>query len=666
MPLPALSSSSRVLVAPRDSPATSPTKSLPPRLMQPIAIASNPRQVAALRRSLPFLPGYQFNYIQRPNFRKSHAFDYSNEVPVFREERPGIGGSSLIGQDAKKLTTSADLLKKLMPGSSSEDSEAVPAWIAFDRKVLRFYAYFQEAVQERREEQYRIRKVHILYYLEDDTIHVIEPRGVNSGIPQGTLIRRHRVPVAGNDPHHRQYYLFSDLGVGKEVTFYGRTFKLVGCDSFTRDFLEALGVQVDTNTDAPPDPYEVQRREMLSRMRPTRPVPPKTSLRKFLQYDRKVLRFYCVWDDTSSSFGDARKLVLHYFLADDTIEIHEHIAANSGRDGNSTAFLKRGKLPRRVKVGPSQAIVPKSDDFYTDCDLVLGAVLNVYGRPFLLCDCDDFTKDYYRERYGLNEFHPIAFDAIYLEHAQMPEVSLDVIPMTNSAFVPPSLAISQVRAPEYKYNGWGSEEDSLGSCVSLTPKPPKKDLKKERMFGHTVLRFAGVLNTNRQVDRERRFVVSYHLADDTVSVFEPYVRNSGIVGGKWLERSKVKLQPHQHAGSHESQTQYLGTTDLYVGAEVLLAGFPFVMIGADEHALRFMDAHPHLFPGHVVRGSGKHVGAHFVPTADELGVAPAAAAAAPSKHQDHHQGRVPSPADASKHGSLSRVRFDSRVAMQEV
>lgn len=33
-----------------------------------------------------------------------------------------------------------------------------PAWVAFDRQVLCFDAYYQEAVHEKREEQYRIRR----------------------------------------------------------------------------------------------------------------------------------------------------------------------------------------------------------------------------------------------------------------------------------------------------------------------------------------------------------------------------------------------------------------------------------------------------------------------------------------------------------------------------
>lgn len=40
-------------------------------------------------------------------------------------------------------------------------------------------------------------------------------------------------------------------------------------------------------------------------------------------------------------------------------------------------------------------------------------------------------------------------------------------------------------------------------------------------------------------DVSRRFVLSYFLMDDSLLIFEPPVRNSGIVGGKFLERQKV-------------------------------------------------------------------------------------------------------------------------------
>src|SRR4051812_44923338 len=114
-------------------------------------------------------------------------------------------------------------------------------------------------------------------------------------------------------------------------------------DHPSKEFLGNLHVAVPSNSTFPPDPYEECRSEMLSRMKATRPCPPKTSLKKFLENDRRVLRFYCVWDDTNSVFGDVRQMVVHYYLSDDTIEIRERIPPNSGRDSN-TLFLRRCQL----------------------------------------------------------------------------------------------------------------------------------------------------------------------------------------------------------------------------------------------------------------------------------------------------------------------------------
>ena len=45
-----------------------------------------------------------------------------------------------------------------------------------------------------------------------------------------------------------------------------------------------------------------------------------------------------------------------------------------------------------------------------------------------------------------------------------------------------------------------------------------------------VLRFVARFDTTRPIDVDRRFIVSYFLSDDTLSVFEPLQRNSGKSG----------------------------------------------------------------------------------------------------------------------------------------
>lgn len=81
-------------------------------------------------------------------------------------------------------------------------------------QVLRFYAYFQETVQEKREELYRTRYCSILFHLEDDTIQVNEQKAENSGIPQGNL----HLPHFLTSSHLAQMHV---LGMGGAICIEG-------------------------------------------------------------------------------------------------------------------------------------------------------------------------------------------------------------------------------------------------------------------------------------------------------------------------------------------------------------------------------------------------------------------------------------------------------------
>ena len=96
-------------------------------------------------------------------------------------------------------------------------------------QVLRFNAYFKQTVHESPKEHYRVREVSIFYYLEDDSISVVEPVADNSGIPQGKLIKRQRLPK--NDLG--DFWHWKDLNVGIDVTFYGKVFHIYNCDKWT-------------------------------------------------------------------------------------------------------------------------------------------------------------------------------------------------------------------------------------------------------------------------------------------------------------------------------------------------------------------------------------------------------------------------------------------------
>lgn len=537
--------------------------------------------------ALPFLPGNSFNSaVGKNKHHKSHHFDVSNDVSMLvGENKPGIGGEPLRGQ-------------KLKPKNSmypKGEGSSLPAWVAFDRQVLCFDAYFQEAVYEKREEQYRVRNCKVYFYLEDDSIQVIEPRSKNSGVPQGTLIRRHRIPKP--PPNDDEFYTVEDFNLNAELNLYSKCFKITNCDEFTRNFMRKLGVRMPDSSVVPSDPYSSYRKAMDESMQPLRPYEKHDTLKQFLDHDRHVLRFYTYWDDTESMFGDPREMVLHYFLADDTIEIREVIPANSGRDA-APMFLRRGRLPKNVEAlkqpgkvtdrtvlnvfGPtghggryildSLKTGAEATEFYKDSDFTLGAVINVWGRKLLLVDCDNFTKEYYKTKYGVENFTPVTYK--------------------TDAYKP----MSREWPP---YNGWGSEEDSLCSCMGLLPKPPKRDFikfmeKDRRGLDSNVLRFLAKMDTTKPIDMERRFIISYFLSDDTILVFEPPVRNSGIIGGKFLERCRIK-KPGQMNYSTTMSEYYL-SNDLYVGAQVDFNRHKFVLIDADEYAFRYMESHAAEFP----------------------------------------------------------------------
>ena len=126
---------------------------------------------------------------------------------------------------------------------------------------------------------------------------------------------------------------------------------------------------------------------------------------------------------------------------------------------------------------------------------------------------DKFTQDYFLHHY--NRHFPISC-------IEKPEPRPAVVVQ-----VPP-------------HNGFGDEVDSLGYVYDLVPKKPKIDFFKYVDNDKKILRYTARFNTKVPEDLDRRFIISFYLADDTISIFEPAQKNSGIIEGPFLERRKYK------------------------------------------------------------------------------------------------------------------------------
>lgn len=128
----------------------------------------------------------------------------------------------------------------------------LPSWIVYDKKVLCFYGYFKETLPEVNLAPYQVRKVKILYYLEDGTIQISEPKTENSGIPQGCLVSRQRIPrLSSSECKTSEFISILDLNVNQTVRIFDRVYFITGCDEFTRRFLNRAGIPV-------PDPIDTE------------------------------------------------------------------------------------------------------------------------------------------------------------------------------------------------------------------------------------------------------------------------------------------------------------------------------------------------------------------------------------------------------------------------
>jgi hypothetical protein len=185
-----------------------------------------------------------------------------------------------------------------------------PPWLKYDRKVLRFFAYFQEHVVESRLENYRIRPVLIYYYLSDETMFITEKKVENAGIPQGVFLKRQKVPkVIGELNDH---YTWKDINISINLNIFERIFRIYDCDSFTREFFQYMEVPLNDPEVLPGDLFTTFTRTKDAKINPpdTKEYKeyievklggghPNDGLKKYLDNDRKVLSFKAMWNDNT-------------------------------------------------------------------------------------------------------------------------------------------------------------------------------------------------------------------------------------------------------------------------------------------------------------------------------------------------------------------------------
>jgi len=540
--------------------------------------------------AMPFLPGLSNNGSQTARSHgKSQGLSYAlgGGGSTFRS-----AGSALIGEKGDMPKLDLATLQQLndpfhrfnmSARTATHDEKAAakesarntyrpalqPAWLKHDGQVLKFDAYFQEPVHENPKETFRIRCCSILFYLEDGTMMVSEAKVKNSGIPQGTFVKRHRIAK----PDGSGFYTYEDLCVGVTLSVYNRSFRIVGCDDFTRHFYEAnLNQPMHENEEPPVDNFKAEsmpaseeavaaRKALMAESKKYSNIAlggnrKNEKLQQYLENDRKVLRFQCYWAD-QTKYGAYNYYVLHYYLADDSVELLENITRNAGRDPYPV-FWRRAPLRKNPYVNQVPGTVEPEAVFYKPEDLIVGDSISVVGREVVLFDCDDFTRNFYKSYMSYEQ------DSMKIEEPKLTHVKLSHPPR----------------------NGFGSEEDSLASCLRLVPRQPRRDVQKLLVDADKLMRFEAIMVNDVEEDDNRRFIVGVYIADDSVCVWELKQRNSGHGEGKFASKSKKK---------NPATGKWFKPSDFFVGSIVEINSVPFHLVGADEAALIRMEEDPEQY-----------------------------------------------------------------------
>ncbi|UJR36685.1 hypothetical protein I4U23_029402 [Adineta vaga] len=486
------------------------------------------------------------------------TLSFKNGHRIIRLPRFGIGQTYKqdiqLAEDERELLT--DFPPELIYGKVrvQESYKFVPAMVFYDKKILRFDGYFKQIIYESPLESYRIRRVIIYYYLEDDTIAIYETPYKNSALNQGMRVRRHR--ISKNDQN--EPYNWRDLNLRQNLLIYGIIYRLCDCDAFTREWLESEGIEVKCSEPIPTDPYMLKliEKDEIEKQRSNsydldgsvkKEQNSNEARRKMI--DGKVLKFYAVFDDQRQQCNMIRKFIIFLYLIDNTIEIREIHHRNNGYDP-LPIYLHRQVVPRDSSYNIRSFVnlfLDKCEQdkicYLTSKDFILGQQITIFNRTFFLYDCDTFTRTF---------------------------CQFDCKPLISLAPIVPLHVVSS---------------------------------KFEQNENH-LLCYEAIMESSYDNDRCRQFNIVYQLDNDLISVYEKSFDGREYSTRKFFERSRIP-KPDSHS-------IYYGLNDFYIGARVEFYKHRFIIINADRSVWKFIEDNQQLFSSDVIDSFRKN--AHLYKT----------------------------------------------------
>jgi len=531
----------------------------------------------------PNLPGY-VNNSTRPA-TKQQTLSYSAagagvKYPNPKDNLPSYAkpnarfDRSVVRSKAKKASRERELLGTIARGESSPAMRGAP--------VVTFSAYWKEKLSIGTVD-YRYRVFKISIDMDDGEITFSEQKKKNSGLPQGAFLKKQKISNGKGG-----YLMPADLVVGKNISVFARIFHMYACDPRSRGILAQAGIGCPPDEVPPEDPakkFARERQEMAGGHAANKSfkmyneaelgaaIGATAKLGDFLEFnEHPPLRFFGVWYD-NRLYGKLNRYTIDFYLEDRTFRIRDIIEDNSGTDQFHNVY-KRSTIakPNNYQIDTNSIGRQKEGaELYDVTDLYIGESIMLFGRPLLLTQCNQACRNFYRK---MARRDPSTFKE---QPANM------VIPED----APPPAPKKQPTVP---YIGgvvtFGSQEDSMQSCMSLHPIHIKDDPEKVKSNQNHALSFGAQLISNLATDKGRWFAIKFYLFDDTVAIFETAKKNSGIVPGKFLKRQKVK---------NPATAQYFSKNDFYVGAKLEIHKYKFQLVDLDAFTMNYAINRPNQF-----------------------------------------------------------------------
>ncbi|OAF69086.1 Myoclonin-1 [Intoshia linei] len=282
---------------------------------------------------------------------------------------------------------------------------------------------------------------------------------------------------------------------------------------------------------------------------------------EFVKLDNKVLRFYGWFKqsivESPQETYQVRRVVLYYYLLDDTILIVEPCKENSGILQGK--FVKRHKIPRHHE----------NYTFWNWKQLNRGIDFSVYGKNIRLYDCDEFTLNFLTSK-GLD--------------LNLPEKCPDDVYHSNRSH------LNDLQQTKTK-----NEVDKLWRFIELD---------------RNVLRFYALWDESKKClfGQKHYCIIHYYLVNNSVEVIEKHTPNDGRDPCSVLiSRHKIPMDRYNIASTFPSIvleynekeiSQYIEPHLLKIGEIIKIYNREFFIYGMDQFTVNY---YQNMYPSYETR-----------------------------------------------------------------